>query len=204
MAKAKKDIVKISPAQVVINKIYLIRGHKVMLDYDLAELYEVETRALNQAVKRNPDKFPDEFVFRLSKKEWVQMMSQIVISSSQNAGFQAGGNMISQNVISYSKRKITAPPYAFTEHGVAMAATVLKSERAAKMSVAIVKTFIQLRKQVLDYESLSKQIKSLKFHLDGHDAQLNQIYDAIEDLLDKKVEEKKWNDREPIGYKQKR
>lgn len=201
MAKAKKDIVKISPAQIVINKIYIIRGHKVMLDYDLAKLYEVETRALNQAVKRNPDKFPDEFVFRLSKKEWIQMMSQIVISSFQNTGFQANESMRSQNVISYSKRKMSAPPYAFTEHGVAMAATVLKSEKAAKMSVAIIKTFIELRKQILDYDSLAKQIKALKLHLDGHDAQLNQIYDAIEDLLDKKAEEKKWSDREPIGFK---
>jgi hypothetical protein len=121
-------------------------------------------------------------MFRLTKKEWFSMRSQIATASQ-------------------SKRNINVTPYAFTEHGVAMVATVLKSDRAVKMSVAIIKTFIQLRKQILDYDSLAKQIKMLKLHLDGHDAQLNQIYDAIEDLLDKKADEKKWEERERIGFK---
>jgi cell division protein FtsB len=182
MATSKKDIVKFIPDEIIINKIFVIRGQKVMLDYDLAVLYEVSTKVLNQAVKRNADRFSPEFMFRLTKKEWVNMRSQIVTASQ-------------------SKRNINVMPFAFTEHGVAMVAMILKSERAVKMSMAIVKTFIQLRKQILDYDSLAKQIKALKLHLDGHDAQLNQIYDAIEDMLDKKVEEKKWEERERIGFK---
>ncbi len=110
--------------------------------------------------------------------------------------------MRSQNATaSQVKRNINVTPYAFTEHGVAMVATVLKTERAVKMSVAIVKTFIQLRRQILDYDSLAKQIKALKYHLDGHDAQLNQIYDAIENLLDEKAEQKSWENRPRIGFK---
>jgi ORF6N domain len=181
MAKTKKDIANYLPDEIIVNKIFVIRGQKVMLDYDLASLYEVETKAINQAVKRNADRFPAEFMFRLTKKEWINMRSQIV-TASQN------------------RRNINNTPYAFTEYGVAMAATVLKSERADKMSVAIVKTFIRLKKQVLDYESLARQIKELKFHLDGHDAQLNQIYDAIENLLDERVEKKNWDDRKRIGF----
>jgi phage regulator Rha-like protein len=183
MAKTKKNIVKISPIQIVINKIRLVRGHKVMLDHDLANLYEVETRVLNQAVKRNLDKFPGEFVFQLTRKEYNSLRSQIVILKPARG----------------QHRKFL--PYAFTEHGVAMAATVLKSDKAAKMSVAIVKTFIEVRKQILDYDSLAKQIKALKHHLDGHDAQLNQIYEAIENLLDEKAEKKNWEERKRIGFK---
>lgn len=122
----------------------------------------------------------------IKTSEWRQ---ENVIMRSQNA------------TASQVKRNINVTPYAFTEHGVAMVATVLKTERAVKMSVAIVKTFIQLRRQILDYDSLAKQIKALKYHLDGHDAQLNQIYDAIENLLDEKAEQKSWENRPRIGFK---
>ncbi|MDX2048792.1 MAG: hypothetical protein SFU87_18535 [Chitinophagaceae bacterium] len=122
----------------------------------------------------------------IKTSEWRQ---ENVIMRSQNA------------TASQVKRNINVTPYAFTEHGVAMVATVLKTERAVKMSVAIVKTFIQLRRQILDYDSLAKQIKALKYHLDGHDAQLNLIYDAIENLLDEKAEQKSWENRPRIGFK---
>lgn len=201
MAKAKRNIIKYMPDETLINNIYIIRSQRVMLDFNLSSLYEVETRTLNQAVKRNIDRFPEEFMFRLTKKEWQNLISQPVISSPQNSHFQAN-NMISQSVISsQSKRKISSPPYAFTEHGVAMIATVLKSDRAVKMSLVIVRTFIQLRKQILDYSELAEQIKVLKLHLGEHDAQLNQIYDAIENLLDEKVEQKSWQERNRIGFK---
>ncbi|MBI5857116.1 MAG: ORF6N domain-containing protein [Sphingobacteriales bacterium] len=182
MAKAKKNIAKYVPAEIIVSKIFVIKEQKVMLDYDVAFLYGVTTKRMNEQVKRNIEKFSQEFMFRLTKKEWFSMRSQIATASQ-------------------SKRNINITPYAFTEHGVAMVATVLKSDRAVKMSIAIIKTFIQLRKQILDYDSLAKQIKMLKLHLDGHDAQLNQIYDAIEDLLDKKADEKKWEERERIGFK---
>jgi Ribonuclease G/E len=182
MAKQKKNTIKRIPNEILINKIFVIRGQKVMLDYDIAALYEVTTKRLNEQVKRNVEKFSKEFMFRLSKKEWLSVRSQIATASQ-------------------GKRNINVTPYAFTEHGAAMVATVLKSERAVKMSVAIVKTFIQLRRQILDYDSLAKQIKALKIHLDGHDAQLNQIYDAIENLLDEKAEQKSWENRTRIGFK---
>ena len=214
MPKAKRTIITYMPDETIIQKIYFIRGHKVMLDYDLAFLYRVETRRLNEQVKRNIDRFPDEFMFRLTKKDWQNMMSQIAISSLQRISTQAIKNMRPQIVTSskrdmksqnttssQSKRKISAPPFAFTEHGVAMIANVLKSERAVKMSIAIVKTFIQLRKQILDYAQLAEQIKTLKHHLGEHDAQLNSIYDAIENLLDEKVEKKSWEERKRIGIK---
>jgi phage regulator Rha-like protein len=182
MAKRKKNIVKHSPTEIIVNKIFVVREQKVMLDYDIAGLYGVTTKRLNEQVKRNIEKFSDEFMFRLTKKEWFNMRSQIATGSQ-------------------AKRNINITPYAFTEHGVAMVATVLKSEKAVKMSVVIVKTFIQLRKQILDYDSLAKQIKALKLHLNGHDAQLNQIYEAIENLLDEKVEKKSWEERKRIGFK---
>ena len=89
MAKAKRNIIKLIPEERIVNKIYLIREQKVMLDFDLAMLYEVETKALNQAVKRNAERFPEDFIFRLTSKEWFTMRSQIVTSSSQNTDSQA-------------------------------------------------------------------------------------------------------------------
>jgi cell division protein FtsB len=214
MPKTNQNNVKLIPDETIIRKIYVIRGHKVMLDFDLAALYEVETRVLNQAVKRNIDRFPKEFMFRLTAKEWQSMRSQFVIASSQNDNFQSIGSMQSQIVTaskkelmlknvtsSQRKRNINVTPYAFTEHGVAMIANVLKSERAIKMSIVIIKTFIHLTKQVLDYSELAEQIKALKLHLGEHDAQLNSIYEAIENLLDEKAEKKSWEDRKRIGFK---
>ena len=202
MPTGKQNIVKLIPDEIIIRKIQVIRGHKVMLDFDLALLYEVETRALNQAVKRNIDRFPNEFMFRLTPKQWHSMRSQIVISSPQNSPFQGTETMMSQFVTSsQNKRKISSPPFAFSEHGLAMVANVLKSERAIKMSIVIVKTFIHFTKQILDYSELAAQIKALRQHLVEHDVQLNQIYDAIENLLDEKAEKKSWEDRKRIGFK---
>jgi hypothetical protein len=163
MSKARQNMVKLIPDETIIRKIYIIRGQKVMLDFDLAALYGVETRALNQAVKRNIERFPEDFMFRLTSKEWANMISQIVISSPQDIHFQNIGDMRSQSVTSsQGKRKISSPPYAFTEHGVTMLASVLKSERAAKMCIAIVRVFIELKRTVLQYDEITKQLQTLK------------------------------------------
>ena len=155
MAKAKRNIIKLIPEERIINKIHIIRDQKVMLDFDLAALYEVETKVLNQSVKRNIDRFPEDFMFRLTPKEWLTMRSQIVTSSSQSIDIQTAGNMRSQIATSsQSKRKDTYTPYAFTEHGVTMLASVLKSERAVKMSIAVVRAFIELKKNALQYNEL--------------------------------------------------
>lgn len=168
--------------QVIQQRIFEIRGQKVMLDFDLAELYEVETRVLNQAIKRNRESFPEDFMFRLTKTEWENMSSQIVMTST-------------------IKRPKSALPYAFTEHGVTMLASVLKSPKARKMNIAIVRAFIALRKFATQYSELLEQLNELKERIGNHDAQLNQIYDAIENLLDDKQEQQSWKERERIGFK---
>ena len=190
--------------QVIQNKIYEIRGQKVMLDVDLAELYNVETKVFNQAVKRNVESFPDEFMFKLTRTEWRLMRSQIVTSYPQRIDNQF--NESSQSVMmAQKKRRKDLLPYAFPEHGVTMLASVLKSPTARKMNIAIVKAFIAMRKMVIQYAEVLKAVDDLKERIDGHDAQLNQIYDALENMLDKKVEEEKkqkeWSERERIGFK---
>jgi phage regulator Rha-like protein len=206
MAKAKRNIIKVLPKERIINKIYIIREQKVMLDFDLAILYEVETKALNQAVKRNGDRFPEDFMFRLTAKEWLLMRSQIVTSSVQALDSHSDETMRSQIVTSSQvKRKDRYTPYAFTEHGVTMLASILKSERAVKMSIAVVRAFIELKKNAIQYDELISQIENLKNHLGEHDVQLNSIYTAIENLLDDKVDKKlkeaAWKKRKRIGFK---
>jgi phage regulator Rha-like protein len=172
---------------VVQQKIYDVRGEKVMLDFDLAALYEVETRVFNQAVKRNIDSFPKDFMFRLTQKEWTSLRSQIVM-------LETGKGKHPKYL-----------PYAFTEHGVTMLASVLKSTRARKMNIAIVRAFVALRKFALKNNDVIEQLKELKDRIGEHDVQLNQIYNAIENMLDEKVdkkaEEAKWKNRQRIGFK---
>ncbi len=172
--------------QTIQNRIYEIRDQKVMLDFDLAPLYEVETRVFNQAVKRNIASFPKDFMFRLTAREWKKMSSQIVMTSS-------------------AKRPKTALPYAFTEHGVTMLASILKSPKARKMNIAIVRAFVEMKKLTVQHKNVWKQLEELRkeIHqrLGEHDVQLSAIYDAIENLLDEKVAIKAWEERERIGFK---
>ena len=132
------------------------------------------------------------------------MISQIVISSEIE--LQEGNTMISQSVISSQKRrKLSSPPYAFTEHGVTMLASILKSPKARKMNIAIVRAFITLKKFVVQKNTVLELFQELKDRIDSHDMQLSSIYDAIENLLDEKEEEKSkhknWEERERIGFK---
>ena len=206
MAKQKKNIQTIKVDEKIIRKIYVIREQKVMLDFDLADLYEVETRSLNQAVKRNLDRFPEDFMFILTAEEWKEMVSQFVISSDYITDFQSDKKMMSQNATaSQTKRKTSSPPLAFTEHGVTMIASILKSDRAIKMSIAVVRAFIELKKAALQYSGIIEQIQLLKQHLGEHDVQLNAIYTALENLMadkvDKELKEREWINRKRIGFK---
>ena len=199
MAKEIRNIIKLIPEERIVNKIYIIRDQKVMLDYDLAALYEVETRRLNEQVKRNIDRFPKDFMFRLTSKEWKTMMSQFATSSSEIT-------MMSQIALSsQTKRQSRLLPYAFTEHGVTMLASVLKSERAVKMSIAVVRAFIELKRAATQYNKISEQLEMLKDKIGEHDVQLNSIYEAIENLLedktDKELKETMWKNRKRIGFK---
>ena len=143
---------------IIQNKIHESRGLKVMLDFDLAELYQVETKALNQAVKRNSDRFPEDFMIKLTAKEWETMRSQIVTASGNSQDMNW-----SQFVTSSKKhRGKTYLPNAFTEHGVTMLASVLRSERAVKMNISIVRAFIALRQIALYHKDLAEKLDQLR------------------------------------------
>ena len=177
------------------NRIYELRGERVMLDFDLAQLYEVETKVLNQAVKRNIKRFPEDFMFRLTLAEWEEMRSQSVTASNST-------NMRPQNVTaSQSKRNTGVTPFAFTEQGVAMLSGILNSDKAINMNIAIMRAFVEVRKVLMLPSDLKEQLKQIKERLGEHDVQLNQIYDAMENLLDEKSAQKKWEDRDRIGFK---
>jgi phage regulator Rha-like protein len=171
---------------VFLSKIYEIHGVKVILDFDLALLYEVETKVLNQAVKRNSIRFPSDFMFQLTLQEFESNWSQIVTSSTKHRGK------------SYL-------PYAFTEQGVAMLSSVLRSQKAALVNIAIMRAFVEIRKTIAFQSTLSQQIMDLKNDLDQrlgeHDVQLMEIYTVMEQFLDEKAERKNWENRKKLGYK---
>ena len=150
----------IIPLETIEQRIFIIRGHKVMLSIDLAELYGVETRVLVQAVKRNRDRFPEDFIFQLNDKEFENLKSQIVISS--------WGGLRRAN------------PYAFTEQGVAMLSSVLRSERAVKVNIAIMRAFVKLRELMATHKELARKIEEME---KKYDAQFKVVFDAIRELM---------------------
>ena len=178
------------------NRIYEIRGERVMLDFDLANLYEVETKALNQAVKRNIKRFPEDFMFRLTIEEWLSVRSQAVTASEDTFSVRSQNVTASQN-----KRNTKVTPFAFTEQGVAMLSGILNSDKAINMNIAIMRAFVEVRKVLLKQSDLKQQLNEIKDRLGEHDVQLNQIYDAMENLLDEKAAQRKWEEREKIGFK---
>jgi hypothetical protein len=170
--------------QVIHEKIHTIRGHKVMLDFDLAALYMIDTRRLKEAVRRNIQRFPPDFMYELTQNEYQSLRSQIATLEKKGRG-------------KYTKYL----PFAFTEQGIAMLSGVLHSDRAIEMNIAIMRAFIAIRQFVLQYNDLAEQIVEIKQSVSNHNEQLDQIYNAIENLLDEKVEQKTWAERERIGFK---
>ena len=168
------------------SKIQELRGVKVILDFDLASLYEVETKVLNQAVKRNIIRFPSDFMFQLTVEEFELNWSQFVTSSKKHRGK------------SYL-------PYAFTEQGVAMLSSVLRSEKAALVNIAIMRALVEIRKTISLQSHLSEQIMALKNDLEQrlgeHDVQLMEIYTVMDQFIEEKTEQKKWENRKKLGYK---
>ena len=180
----------------VISKIYLIRGKKVMLDRDLAEMYDVETRVLNQSVKRNIKRFPEDFMFQLTEEELQNWISQNVISNSDS-------NLISQNVISSSHGGMRKLPYAFTEQGVAMLSSVLNSDTAIEVNIKIIRIFTKMREMLitnkdflLKLEQLENKILRQDETISKHDNDMQMIFTALKELL---VQEE--TPRNPIGFK---
>ena len=153
-----------------------------MLDFDLAILYMIENKRLKEAVRRNIKRFPPDFMYELTQQEYQSLRTQF-------ASLEIGRGK-------YAKY----PPFAFTEQGIAMLSSVIHSERAIEMNISIMRAFVAIRQFVLQYNDLAEQIVEIKQSVSNHNEQLNQIYNAIETLLDEKVEQKTWADRPRIGF----
>jgi hypothetical protein len=176
--KGGKAMKEIEPIERIENKIFLIRGQKVMLDRDLAELYGVETKYLNRQVKRNRERFPKEYMFQLTKAEKDELVT----------------NWHRFNSIKHS----TSLPYAFTEHGVAMLSAVLNSEQAIKVSILIINTFIRLRRILANHKELARKIEELERKYGKHELEISVVFKVLKRLIQKPVVEQK--PRKQIGF----
>ncbi len=168
MPKKTRSLIRKSPPVLIASierRIYLVRGQKVMLDADLAQLYNVPTSRLNEQVKRNRKRFPADFMFRLSPEEASILISQNAISSLGHGG----------------RRK---PAYAFTEQGVAMLSSVLNSDRAVHVNIAIMRAFVKLRQIIATHRELADKLAELEKKFQTHDQQIEAVFDAIRQLLE--------------------
>ena len=164
--------------QIIQNKIFEVRSCRVMLDYHLAELYQVETRALKQAVKRNIERFPGDFMFVLTQEE-----ANLLLSTG-----------VSQNVIPPAYNFGVAMPMAFTEQGVAMLSSVLRSKVAIEVNISIMRAFVLMRQMAIGYEELSRRIEELEV---STDVQFNELYQVLTQLLSQSKQQK---ERRPVGF----
>ncbi len=175
---------EIVPIDQIAQSILYLRGHKVMLDFDLAALYGVETRILNQAVKRNAARFPTDFMFQISAEE-MELVSQFVIPRAEK-GSEGSKPNSSQIVMSSRKhRGKRYRPYAFTEQGVAMLSSVLNSERAVKVNIAIMRAFVKLRETLETNRELARKFAELERRVGKHDDKIADILEAIRQLITK-------------------
>ncbi len=165
--------------QIIQNKIYQVRGERIMLDFDLAEMYQVETRVLKQAVRRNLDRFPEDFMFQLSKPEWQQL-----ITNCDN---------LPENI-----KFSPSTPFAFTEQGVAMLSSVLNSKKAVQVNISIIRAFVVLRQHLADYKDLKEAIAILEKEMNTKFKDINQ---ALHYLLNKDQQQTNQSNRKPIGFK---
>ncbi|MEO6537178.1 MAG: ORF6N domain-containing protein [Ferruginibacter sp.] len=177
---AKKEIKEITDSSIV-NKIYIIRGQKVMLDKDLAEIYGVETFRLNEAVKRNSSRFPPDFMFQLTQDEFKSMISQNAISNNTGRG---------------GTRKL---PNVFTEQGVAMLSSVLNSETSIQVNIQIIRVFTKMKQLIFDYKDLFQKIEKIEQKLTAHDEDIHNVFIILKKLLQQPQQIKPVN-RKPIGF----
>ena len=169
----------IIPEELIVSKIYLIRGQKVMIDRDLSEMYGVETRVLNQAIKRNAKRFPPDFMFQLTVQELSDWKSQNVISNKEKMGL----------------RKL---PKVFTEQGVAMLSSVLNSETAIAVNIRIIRTFTRIRQMLTDHTELRLEVEQIKKKLDHQDKNMEAVFQYLDELLVRNEAPDKG--RKSIGY----
>jgi hypothetical protein len=169
------------PDEVIMNKIYLIRGQKVMLDSDLSELYGVETKRLKEQVRRNKDRFPEDFMFELNPEEYQQL----------KAGFGQTGRG------EHSKY----PPFVFTEHGVLMLSSVLNSDRAIKVNIQLMRIYVRLRETIMLHKDILQRLESFETKLTSQDDQILVIFEYLKQFEEARQQELKQKERERIGYK---
>jgi hypothetical protein len=165
--------------EILQQKIYEIRGQRVMLDYDLAELYEVETKRLKEAVRRNLNRFPIDFMFELSREEYFSLRTQIA-SLENGKGKHSKYN-----------------PFAFTEHGVTMLSSILKSERAIEINISVVRAFVHMRQYAFNHKDLTNQLKQLE---NQYNKQFDDVFEAINYLMKKDTLAKHQIERKKIGF----
>ena len=175
---AKKELQALVAEQKILNRIYVIRGEKVMLDRDLSEMYGVETKVFNQSVKRNIERFPKDFMFTLSEKEWENLKSQIVTSSWGGARYR---------------------PNVFTEQGVAMLSSVLNSKTAIEVNIRIIRVFMKLKEYALTHKEILLQLAKLEKEVKGNSKDIENIFMVLKELLEK---QSKPLPRNKIGFKQ--
>jgi len=174
---------QILPDEVILNKIYILRGKKVMIDRDLAELYGVETRALNQAVRRNEKRFPEDFMFQMTLEEMQEWKSQIVISNKVKMGLRKS-------------------PLVFTEQGVAMLSSVLNSETAIMVNIAIIRVFTKMREMLSTHKEIMLKLEKLERNDIEQDDKIMLIFEYIKQLDKVKQDELELKNRPTIGFKQ--
>lgn len=167
---------KFAPERRIEEMIFLIRGQRIMLDFDLAEIYGVKVKRLNEQVRRNISRFPLDFAFQLSKDEWENLRSQIATSSGH------GGRRYN--------------PWAFTEHGAIMLASILNSDRAVEMSISVVRAFVLMREQLAANKELAQKLAELEGRVSGHDEAITNLFEAIRQLVEPPLPE----DRKQIGF----
>jgi hypothetical protein len=167
--------IKTAPVQRIEDMIYLIRGQRVMLDFDLARIYGVKLKRLNEQVRRNSGRFPRDFAFQLTLQEFVNMRSQIATAS---------------------KRNIRYLPWVFTEHGALMLASVLNSQTAVEASVHVVRAFVLMREQLAAHKELAQKLSDLENRVSGHDEAITNLFEAIRQLIEPRLPE----DRREIGF----
>lgn len=174
---SKTELLESIAAPTIEQRIFVVRGRQVMLDEDLADLYGVKTKRLVEQVKRNLDRFPEDFMFQLNKEEAAALRSQIATSKTGRGGRRYA-------------------PYVFTEQGVAMLSSVLRSKTAIVVNIEIMRTFVELRRVASSYAAIEKRLEEIERGLSGHDEQLNQIFKTLRQLISPPARPKR-----PVGFR---
>lgn len=179
---AKKKNTSLIPEEVLVNKIYLIRDQKVMLDRDLSELYGVETKRLKEQVRRNKDRFPEDFMFELSKEELADWRSQFATSNKEMMGMRV-------------------PPFAFTEHGVLMLSSILNSKKAINVNIQIMRVFTKMKEVLSNHKEMLGRMDKFEETLDGQGHEIQVLFEYIKRLMEEKESKNDPPPRSKIGFK---